>query len=557
MLFELLSKEDKTFMERYIDEFAVSGASKKRADLDYLMRFWDSAKSEFLYRLLGNSFTISKNIEIHRTTDEISDQIDTQCFGWRRPGVQFYDDYIGFIKITYMDEDDDGWRWHTTDPSDWDVNNPNCIYWALRRLIESSTLATNCYDGPSVVVQIPARPDKPFRLNHGAKASKAIGQLVDLWGLNKENYEKFRIAHSMCLNERSFNDKLTISIHPIDYMTMSDNENDWQSCMNWMDGGEYKRGTVEMMNSSMVVVAYIASKHNKLSPWGEYGPSWNSKTWRELFIVTPATIAGIKGYPFWNRDLEAQTIMFLRELAQTNLNWGPYNCEPITFTPSKKFLVDEFKKEYELSFTTDAMYNDFYSDHQCIVTYNTAPSNNIHYSGESECLCCGSALDYDDFEGEEFLFCRHCDGTVQCSCCNCRDYAENFAIVDDLYFCDDCYDNYVVRCPECEDDHYEDNMYKINIAFSEVGILKNWSVLICYDCYNNFAKKGILKQGRLNPSSNDRFYYSRSYDYILWDDLTENLKDELCYGDDEALERAKKTQEYSIVRWDTVTIETI
>ena len=38
---------------------------------------------------------------------------------------------------------------------------------------------------------------------------------------------------------------------------MSDNDYGWDSCMGWMNEGEYRLGTVEMMNSPCIVVAYI------------------------------------------------------------------------------------------------------------------------------------------------------------------------------------------------------------------------------------------------------------------------------------------------------------
>ena len=38
---------------------------------------------------------------------------------------------------------------------------------------------------------------------------------------------------------------------------MSDNNSGWESCMSWRNNGCYRRGTVEMMNSPYVIVAYL------------------------------------------------------------------------------------------------------------------------------------------------------------------------------------------------------------------------------------------------------------------------------------------------------------
>lgn len=545
MLFEKLSNSDKDFMDRYINSFAVDGASKARQPLDYLMRFWDEAKSDYLYRMLGNSFFATKKVDIVKDEDEIAEAIEVDCFNWRKPGAEFQREYNDYIRIHYIKQQYASWG--GSDPNEWNLKHPNLQYWALERLLDCNILAANVYDGPTVNIEIESRPNKAYKLNKGAKVSRTLGQLVDLWGLDKENFESFRIAHSMCLNEKHFQGTLTLSIHPIDYMTMSDNANNWQSCMNWMDNGEFKRGTVEMMNSPMVVVAYLTSKQNILEPWGDYGPSWNSKTWRELFIVTPAVIAGVKGYPFWNKGLETQTIMFIRELAQTNLNWGPYNCEPITFSHGETFHVDEFDKDYYFDFVTNAMYNDFYSKHQCVVTYNTAPRNKINYSGVSECLCCGRARYYDEFENEGFLYCSDCDGTVQCSCCDHRDDPEYMIFVDDMYFCESCYDSYVVRCPECGEDHYEENMNRLYVAFPGIGIFKNWSVMICNDCWDDLSNKGLIKTAMEKEQKYG--WYNRAYDYIYWNDMSDSMKDEFGYTDEEALESAMHNYPGQIVYW--------
>lgn len=547
MLFESLTENDKRFMNKYIDNFVVEGASKKRVGLDYLMRFWDEHKSDYLYRLLGNSFFAFKSIDVTKSDEELADEVELKCFGYQQPGSRFRDIFHDYIVNHYRRNNYEycpNWNDYTS----WDPNSISYLYWSLEKLIDINCLGTNVYDGPNVIVPIEGR-EKPFRLNHGCKVSRALGQLVDLWGLDKGIYEAFRIAHSMCLNEKHFKGDLVVSIHPIDYMTMSDNESNWQSCMNWMDSGEYRRGTVEMMNSSCVVVAYIASKNEKLSPWGYSYPDlvWNSKRWRELFIVTPAMIAGIKGYPFWNRDLEAQTIMFLRELAQTNLGWGPYNCEPTKFRNGEEFQVPEFdNKWFSFDLRTDAMYNDFYGDHYCVVTYNTPNSYFLNYSGESECLCCGQALCCEDFESEGMLYCVDCDATVGCYDCGYRDYPENMVLIDGEYYCQDCAEHYAVNCPECDELHHENSMYNIRVGIPaqyfedgfEGGVALELSINICPDCYWRYDHNGKIHHYENNDGQR---WWGNHWEYIMLDDLSKELKYALSLHD---LEHIKSTLKY-------------
>ena len=151
---------------------------------------------------------------------------------------------------------------------------------------------------------------KTYTLRAGCKLFKAYQTIAKKFGF-LDVFEPVRLKHSMILNTPSKEFiTLHLSIHPIDYLTASLNKNNWRSCMRW-DGGEFREGVIEMMNSPYVVVAYTSSDHEFL----DFGVNkWNSKTWREFFIVCPQGIFGIKGYPNWSKDLEHATLNWLREL---------------------------------------------------------------------------------------------------------------------------------------------------------------------------------------------------------------------------------------------------
>ena len=72
-------------------------------------------------------------------------------------------------------------------------------------------------------------------------------------------FEKWRNAVSDLNINKDIKADLVFSIHPLDYMTMSDNNCDWSSCMSWTSHGSYSAGTIEMMNSNMAIIAYLES----------------------------------------------------------------------------------------------------------------------------------------------------------------------------------------------------------------------------------------------------------------------------------------------------------
>jgi hypothetical protein len=244
-----------------------------------------------------------------------------------------------------------------------------------------------------------------INVDKNAKLMRVLGKYAKAYDVENE-FEQFRLEHSLALNQKSYTGELCISIHPLDYATMSDNNNNWSSCMSW-SGGEYCRGTVEMMNSSCVIVAYLRDPNKNFL-------YWNSKKWRELFVVNETLIAGVKGYPYQSTELENYVIEMLRELAQKN--WG---CTYLN--PKEKEVA---RSDYELTkiasdelgncycFTTNAMYNDFRSrnqEHTHLVAVREGVANRdieIDYSGLSQCMVCGSTTSC--FEDEGCLFCDDC-----------------------------------------------------------------------------------------------------------------------------------------------------
>lgn len=499
MLVEKLLDSDKKMMESYIDSYAMSDIATRTASLDYILRVWDEAKSEYLYRMMGNQFTVSKEVEIFKDENQLFDEIDNKLLAWNSPHRRFCDGIRNIgnrfqIYHTYWDDE-------YTEEELASRKTAAGIY----NLLSCENLASNSFKDETF--ELPLPNGKSLRVSQGCKVSKMLGKIAKEF--NIDGFEEFRLDHSMCLNEKTLHGHLVLSIHPFDYMTMSDNDSNWCSCMSWTDCGEYRRGTVEMMNSPMVVCAYLTADHD-YNPC--YGITWNSKKWRELFIVTPATIAGIKGYPYWNRDLENKVIMILRQMAQENLNWGPYTSEPVTFRPGEYCNVRELNTNYVFRFCTDAMYCDFYDKHQAIVSYNAPLSMEINYSGASECMGCGSIDHY--FESEGDLVCEGCDESCRCADCGYRYNRSELIEVDGEYLCDYCY-NELPSCDCCGEHHFDSNMNQIYLANDE-GLLRGHSLYLCDDCWND---------NEYFDSSEVHYAYYRwsRYDYVKVEDCTDKM----------------------------------
>lgn len=463
-IFNALSTEDKNKMYDYIYLYGSrSNCIQPVAKLETIMRFWDKAKSEYLYKLFGEQLILTKKIVFEKDEAEIADLIRSEITGSWGHAPEAYRPFI------------EAWQDLGVKLSDNAENNE--IHWAMQDLIGGTSLASNRYSGHSV--EIPLPNDKKYRLSDGAKASKAIGKIALAYGLPK--YEEFRIAHSQVLNEKSVSGELCLSIHPLDYMTMSDNDCGWSSCMSWQDHGDFRQGTVEMMNSPMVVMAYLKSSTDFTlsSKDNEY---WNSKRWRELFVVTPEVVAGIKGYPYWNESLEKEALIWIKELIEASDldGFGPYDDDIYTYAGHSHY-IEVGEDSIPLSFGTRLMYNDFYDTHKIIIcSDHSRIPNDIHYSGESECLSCGGVL--VDWESESDLFCPQCDPVYRC--CECGDWhsLDDLIEVDGDLYCSYCYDDNIMECADCGQPHDYRNMTAVHFAKDMDNIFIDKEIFLDEDC---------------------------------------------------------------------------
>ena len=250
MLIDNLTQQDRDVIDIFrnygISEYDVS--KKEWADTDYFLRFWNQDKNSLIQKIFDNKLILEKEISIDYSDNELLNSMEDLLVS--TPICSTLLDNI----INYLTE-------HNA------IFSRPFIY----RLFSAADLVYNKYLwdwGDSIIT---LDDGKEIKINKGCKVIRIIGKLAKVTH-NEELFEQFRLLHSQILNEAHIKSTLCLSIHPLDYMTASYNENDWDSCMKWGDG-DYCRGVVEMMNSPCVVVAYLKSKRQTISI-GRY--TWNS-----------------------------------------------------------------------------------------------------------------------------------------------------------------------------------------------------------------------------------------------------------------------------------------
>lgn len=457
-----------------------------------LLTTWAIAK-QGLFSLLDGNLMISKEIEYEKEEYNLSEEMEDSIYGYcdrttamrkEHSGRQFYDNFLTWKNDTFP------YVYSTQEGEEGEKRQK--IRDGLSRLMNISNLVSNKFDNEPF--DLPMPNGKKLQVQKGAKVMRILSKIASAY--NIEGFEEFRLAHSLVLNQKKVKGTLTLSIHPLDYMTMSDNECGWDSCMSWREEGCYRQGTVEMMNSTCVVVAYLNAK----DPMEIGNSDWTNKKWRQLFIATPELIFSVKAYPYHSDFLTLEVMEWLTGLAERAWGFRTSTEEPIVYGDTER---------QHLGFFTGYMYNDvgtapkhyLYYDNYWLQEREKEENKNwtyfVNYSGLSQCMCCGSQV--NDFNGEQALACEECEHTLKCADCGGyidEDQAYEF---DGELYCEDCYNDHAGICDCCDEDTAVESLYDICITAHGEEISRpagkyycNTDYRICESCLEDWLKDHSL-----------------------------------------------------------------
>lgn len=466
-VYDLLLEEDREKIINYIRWFGPlsdNSSIPSIGDIKAILNEWDIQKSKTLEKLFGESLILNRPYTYTITQEGVIKEIQYAIDHHNR----YYDEMKKWFKhIFYRPE--------------WDNTISYGVFCLSEDLFKVQTLAANAYNGDVKKIIFP--DGEVLKITKGMKPMKIIHKFVNKFNdTNVEQmYENFRNWHSQLLNQIHLDGELCLSIHPLDFMTMSDNGGSWNSCMRWQGEhederpGDYRMGTVECMNSPYIVVAYLHNpKHQMSTPeWIDDDEwTWNKKKWRELFIINDGIITEIKGYPFQDENLTNTVLMWLKDLAKKNLGWD-YDDIEVNVTSS----IDRNNKKYHLAFHPyEYMYNDFGTlqihrgrinlENLCnransrsngfyLTSITSADGKylediiDIPYGGKATCMCCGTQVPYYENRSDSVM-CLNCESTSVCPCCG-----EYF---DDEGYMVNAFDSPI--CPYCWE--YETSMDEIS-----------------------------------------------------------------------------------------------
>ena len=323
---------------------------------------------------------------------------------------------------------------------------------------------------------------KSVKIKKGGKITRALKNFIS----DKELLNEIQVKYSQIVNTKKLKGTLCLSIHPLDYLTVSVNSSGWTSCFNTIDRGEYCASTLCLTSSPNTMVAYLKGHEDM-----EIGRDivWNNKRWRALVTIGKdcESVHVGRNYPYNSEDLIVAVTDMVGELAQ------------------KKYAQVEFESNKIKIYTPYNMYNDAAHDHYTVAVTDKWFENNeldtqeeIQISPEGAiCPKCGDPYDYNEFD----ICCDNCyDGDRCCYCDSplpndCGTYVPSM----DGYVCDCCIDDHFGYCDHCEEYYpYEDietvtlevkeKQRKLGYFGSSTHYSENW----CCNCIDNGIDDGLI-----------------------------------------------------------------
>lgn len=451
---------------------------------------WREAKSKYLNKLFGEgNLILERQISYERGQDqtrrEFSEWLDDsmEC---RQFIYTFRERFARYLGLDIHNS----WRWSRYGLAEYGDNAEHLAEEERERVLREQFMEWIVYStGIDYLMEnsLPLEKDlrikdphtgKMLVISRGEKIMRMLGKFAKLVSMEQE-FEAFRIGHSRVLNTNKLKGTICLSIHPLDYATASDNANGWNSCMSWQDNGCYRMGTVEMMNSPMVICCYLKSAQNEISfRYEKETYTWNSKKWRAWAILDEHQCLINRQYPYDNDALTEYCLSWIRELAAERLGWNFDETERIYGENPDHHSGSWIRDDFLLQYQTQHMYNDVNINgdgnlgmlRRNFAQLFKAQKGRVHinFSGVAECMCCGAIV--EDKEHSDTLFGPCCDdqSSNRCYCCGDRLYdGDTFWGPDDEPYCESCYNDRFTHCQGCDEDRPLDDMMEIQLDLDE------------------------------------------------------------------------------------------
>lgn len=360
----------------------------------------------------------------------------------------------------------------------------------------------------------------------GTKLLRAFKFFVD----DSDVLHRLQDKASMIIQEDKIEGKLCLSVHPLDFLSVSENAHNWRSC-HALDG-EYRAGNLSYMCDNATVVCYLKSLKDANLPHFPPSMLWNSKKWRVLCFFSEDRQMMFAGrqYPFNSAEgiNLVKDVLIPKALDMSFSQWRTEKIDQIPrwYPDGDPYVLDEkyipvgdrlitmhslIKDNSDLHFD-DLLRSSFYDpmyafrkiyhipwyigwgdepalekDERWATESRGCKTTRFHIGSHPRCCHCSKDLIY--MSGS--MLCKDCEleyGTSddedlrRCPICGTRFWANDGYWIEseDQLICPDCFDGEYGACDRCGEYFHVDNLYQ----------LEEDGPYYCRSCYNELKRGG-------------------------------------------------------------------
>lgn len=304
--------------------------------------------------------------------------------------------------------------------------------------------------------------------------------------LNGRALEEVQNQASMIIQEDKVTGTLCLSVHPLDFLSASENTYQWRSC-HALDG-DYRAGNLSYMMDSCTIMCYLRGADNVKLPRFPESVPWNNKKWRMWLYISEDQRSMFAGrqYPFFSPNalnaVREAIVPYLETNSYHRSHWSNWHNDYITEFPRCNEIYSYHEQNLRgrhISIGRDIQcmkdivhdrsslhFNDLIQSSFYIPYY----SWNLRYQkheprfnigGPVRCLCCGG----DFIEQPETMLCDKCQSQQDdseyryCGCCDRQIHIGDMIWVEGAgnYLCEECVQRYTTRCEHCGELYYTNN----------------------------------------------------------------------------------------------------
>lgn len=325
---------------------------------------------------------------------------------------------------------------------------------------------------------------------------------------NKELLTEFQNRASQIIQEDKITGKLCFSVHPLDFLTSSENTHGWRSCHS-LDG-QYRAGNLSYIADSVTFMVYIKSENDVYLP--AIDQEWNNKKWRMLIYAAMDDSIMFAGrqYPFDAAGvLEKVRQVYNNLIKESNpevcyVNWeNEYVTEIGSHSLSSRYFPYDGRAESLESIVQNDEYNLAYNDvrnsslyvrpyynvlrrhflNTCLHVYPGL--SQVKVGARVQCIHCGRSP--INRKGGHSMRCDACEleyggsdneDICVCSVCGQRVFIDDAYELDGSGYdivCDRCFDRECFECENCGRFFYN---CELNVMRFEDGSVERY----CHSC---------------------------------------------------------------------------